>query len=51
MNNEIYHSNGYNIRSFQFDSARIIDERIIDLPIDHNKKKRKYLKDVLDRYG
>jgi hypothetical protein len=51
MNNEIYYSNGYNIRSFQFDSARIIDERIIDLPIDHNKKKRKYLKDVLDRYG
>ncbi|MBT5399477.1 DegT/DnrJ/EryC1/StrS aminotransferase family protein [bacterium] len=49
--NKIYHSFGYNVSSFQFDSAHLINERIIDIPIDYNKKKREYLKSILDRYS
>jgi hypothetical protein len=49
--NHIYHSNGYDIYSFQFYSAHKINKRIMDIPIDCNEEKRKYLKKILDGYS
>jgi len=50
-NSGIYHSNGYNIYSYQYNSSFVIDKKIIDLPIDSDKSKRKYLKRILDNYA
>jgi len=45
----VYHSFGYKFANINFETKEIIENKIIDIPIDYSQKKRNYLRKVLKK--